>query len=165
METKRAPDDAVILVAEDVENDIVLIRRAFERARIKNPLLVVRDGEEVVRYLEGAGRFSNREQYPFPDLLLLDLKMPRMDGFEVLQWIRDHSQFKKLRVVVLTSSQDIYDVNKAYQMGASSFLVKPLEFDNYTALATTMARFWLEYSRTPSYETYDTPAKSSHENI
>src|SRR6266850_3873045 len=142
MEPKEPPGDAVILLAEDREDDAILIRKAFARTGISNPIYVVHDGEEAVHYLEGSGKYSNRELYPLPDLLLLDLKMPRMDGFEVLQWLREHSELKGLRVVVLTSSQDIYDVNKAYSLGANSFLVKPLEFENYTALTRTLAKFW-----------------------
>src|SRR3989442_7719191 len=115
-------DKAVILLAEDREDDILLIRRAFEKGGIRNPLFVVRDGEEVVSYLEGIGRYSNREEYPLPDLLLLDLKMPRMDGFDVLRWLRQQPGLGSLRVVVLTASDQIRDVNVAYRLGANSFM-------------------------------------------
>src|SRR5438105_2858307 len=116
---------AVILVAEDREDDIILIRRAFARARVVNPIHVVRDGEEALAYLKGEGKYGNRREYPLPELLLLDLKMPRMDGFEVLRWVRSQPDLRLLRVVVLTSSEDVRDVNLAYQLGANSFLVKP----------------------------------------
>jgi CheY-like chemotaxis protein len=148
--TNHEPHQAVILLAEDREDDVLLVRRALVRAEVKNPLMVVRNGEEVVAYLEGTGKYSNREHFPVPDLLLLDLKMPRMDGFEVLQWLRQHPEMKALRVIVLTSSQDIYDVNRAYELGANSFLVKPLEFENYAALTRTLAKFWFEQSKTPA---------------
>src|SRR5215470_13170805 len=108
------PDQSVILLAEDREDDILLVRRSFARAYISNPLQVVRDGVEVISYLEGEGKFANRDEYPLPDLLLLDLKMPRMDGFEVLKWIRTQAGLSTLRVVVLTSSERIRDVNIAY---------------------------------------------------
>src|SRR5258705_8683596 len=115
------PDQAVILLAEDREDDIALIRKAFARAYVLNPLQVVRDGEEAIAYLSGEGKYSNRAEYPLPDLLLLDLKMPRIDGFEVLKWIREQPGLSALRVVVLTSSEDIRDVNVAYRLGANSF--------------------------------------------
>src|SRR4030081_1713917 len=124
-------DHAVILLVEDRPDDVVLIRRAFLKGNIINPLFVVYDGEEAIAYLSGEGKYANREEYPLPDLLLLDLKMPQKDGFEVLQWIRDQPGLKSLRVVVLTSSEDLHEVNHAYELGANSFLVKPLEFENF----------------------------------
>src|SRR6266850_4379035 len=117
-------DQAVILLAEDREDDIVLVRRAFAKAYVLNPLQIVRDGEELVAYLKGEGKYANRAEYPLPDLLLLDLKMPRMDGFQVLEWIRQQPGLSNLRVVVLTSSENMRDVNRAYQLGANSFMVK-----------------------------------------
>jgi CheY-like chemotaxis protein len=143
------PETAVILLVEDREDDVMLVRRALERAQITNPLFVVRDGEAAIAYLDGVGKFANRDEYPLPDLMLLDIKMPKVDGYEVLRYIRSHATFKSLRVIVLTSSEDIYDVNKAYDLGANSFLVKPLEFENYAALMRTMSTFWLQQSRNP----------------
>jgi CheY-like chemotaxis protein len=146
------PDHAVILLAEDLSNDVFLVRRALANAGVKNPFFVVSDGEECLAYLRGVGKFSNRDEYPLPDILLLDLKMPRMDGFEVLREIRANKAFAPLRVIVLTSSEEISDVNKAYELGANSFLVKPLEFDNYTAMMRTLSAFWLKGSRAPVIE-------------
>src|SRR6185436_1684427 len=91
------PDEAVILLAEDREDDVLLVRKAFERGAINNPLQVARDGEEAMAYLSGEGNYSNRAEYPLPDLLLLDLKMPRVDGFDVIRWIRRQPQFSSLR--------------------------------------------------------------------
>ena len=130
------PDRAVILLAEDREDDILLIRRAFKEANIRNPLFIVRDGEETIQYLKGEGKFANRAEYPLPDLLLLDLRMPGLDGFDVLQWVRQQSGLSALRILVLTSSEEIYDVNRAYQLGANSFLVKPYDFDDFKSLST-----------------------------
>src|SRR5260370_9232565 len=98
------PDQSVILLAEDRYDDIFLIRRAFEKGGLLNPLQVVRNGEEVVAYLKGEGKFANRAEYPLPQLLLLDLKMPLMDGFDVLPWLRPHPSLRALRIDVLTSS-------------------------------------------------------------
>src|SRR5258705_4711509 len=141
------PDQAVILLAEDREDDIALIRKAFARAYVLNPLQVVRDGEEAIAYLSGEGKYSNRAEFPLPDLLLLDLKMPRVDGFEVLQWIREQPSLSSLRIVVLTSSNQLRDVNRAYQLGANSFLVKPLDFQNFRSLSKMIEGYWLNTSK------------------
>src|SRR5207245_7487111 len=122
---------SVILLVEDREDDIILIRRAFTKGNVLNPLQVVRDGDEAIAYLSGQGRYSNRAEYPLPDLVLLDLKMPRVDGFEVIRWIREQPGLKALRFVVLTSSDEMRDVNLAYQLGANSFLVKPVKFADF----------------------------------
>jgi len=142
-------EQAIILLAEDREDDILLIRRAFKQGGINNPLHVVRDGEQAVAYLKGEGRFFNREEYPVPDLLLLDLKMPRMDGFEVLRWIRKQPGLSSLRVVMLTSSEDIRDVNVAYRMGANSFMVKPMDFENVVELGKVLRDYWLKLDKAP----------------
>src|SRR3974377_337714 len=96
-------DKVPILLAEDDKNDAFLMQRAFDDAGFRNPLFLVQNGQEVVDYLDGAGRFSARTQYPIPGLLLLDLKMPLMDGFDVLAWLRERPEFESLPVVVLTS--------------------------------------------------------------
>src|ERR1700693_3046622 len=110
----------VILLAEDLEADILIITRAFKDVYVPHRLLVVRSGEETIEYLLGHGQYGDRQQFPFPALLLLDLKMPRMDGFEVLRWLRAVPALNHLRVIVLTASDHIHDVNQAYKLGASS---------------------------------------------
>jgi CheY-like chemotaxis protein len=103
------------------------------------------------------GPYANRERFPFPELVLLDLKLVQMDGFEVLKWVRAHPHFKDLRVVVLTSSSNIRDVNKAYQLGANSFLVKPLELEN---IASFFATIWIQLwkaNNTPAPEKMTAP--------
>src|SRR5207245_10167305 len=92
----------VILLAEDSEDDVILIERAFRKAKIMAPQMAVRDGEEAICYLSGFGRFSDRTQFPFPDLFLLDLKLPIRDGFEVLRWIQTQPELKKLPVIAFT---------------------------------------------------------------
>src|SRR5881296_1298924 len=103
------PERAVILVADDSEEDILLIRKAFERGHITNPFFAVKSGDEAISYLKGEGKYSNRDEYPLPGLLLLDLKMPGTDGFEVLCWIRHQPGLSSMRIVVLTSSDHIRD--------------------------------------------------------
>jgi len=155
MAKESMAEDAVILLAEDEEDYVLLIQRAFSKANILNPLHVVWNGQEVISYLKGDGKYSNREEYPLPDLLLLDLKMPRVNGFEVLQWIRQQPGLAPLRVLVLTSSDQIRDVNEAYRLGANSFLVKPLDFEDFAQLSHLIQEFWLKASKAP--ETFRPP--------
>lgn len=159
---KYIPENAVILLAEDDEDCILLIRDAFRRAGILNPLYAVWNGEEVIHYLNGQGKYANRAEYPLPGLLLLDLKMPRMNGFEVLEWVRNQPGFARLRILVLTSSDEIRDVNKAYQLGANSFMVKPIEFEDLTELSRLIRDFWLEASRSPETFRPSRSAEASH---
>jgi CheY-like chemotaxis protein len=135
--------DALILLAEDNENDINLLQRALLKAEIHNPLEIVRDGEETIAYLKGQGKFSDRARYPLPALLLLDLNMPRTDGFQVLDWIRRKPEFDTLRVVVLTVSRDVYDVTRAYRFGANSFFVKSLDSQTFAQLVESIKGYWL----------------------
>lgn len=146
------PDRAVILLAEDREDDVLLIKRSFEKADVVNPIYVVSNGEEAIWYLRGEGKYSNRAEYPLPSLLLLDLKMPIKDGFEVLKWIRQQPCLSALRVLVLTSSDSLRDVNLAYKLGANSFLVKPLEFENCRQLGSLIRDYWLKMSQTPEIQ-------------
>ena len=141
-----------VLIAEDIENDVELLRRSFEHAGIQAALQVVRDGEECIAYLAGTGRYANRKEYPLPDLLLLDLKMPRVSGFDVLKWIRAEKSLAPLRVVVLTSSERIRDINMAYDLGANSFLTKPVDFTDFTNTIQVMLNYWLEQSKKPEIE-------------
>jgi CheY-like chemotaxis protein len=142
-------DHAVILIVDDRQDDFLLMRHGFHRAGLLNPLHWVSSGEEAIQYLNGSGRYSHRVEHPLPDLILLDLKMLGMDGFEVLTWIRRQPGIRILPVVVLTSSEQIQDVNHAYSLGANSFLVKPLDFMNYAELAKILRDFWLKCARRP----------------
>ena len=126
-----------ILLVENNPDDILLITRAFQRAKVRRPIQKVKGGLDAIAYLKGEPRFVDRRKYPLPAVVLLDIKMPVMDGFEVLRWIRRDEKFSELCVVMLTSSDLIRDVNQAYQLGANSFLVKPLDFEN----AADLARF------------------------
>jgi CheY-like chemotaxis protein len=143
------PETKVILLAEDREDDIIMVRRSFERAHIFNPLHVVRDGDEAIQYLAGIGKYSVRVEYPLPSLMLMDLKMPCTDGFEVLKWIRSQRSLSALPVVVLTCSEEMRDVNRAYELGANSFLIKPMDFDNSPSLGQMIKDYWLNFSKLP----------------
>jgi CheY-like chemotaxis protein len=137
-------DDAVILLVEDREDDVLLIKKSFERAHLTNPVQVARDGDEAIAYLSGEGEFGNRADNPLPILILLDLKMPKVGGFEVLSWVRKQEELRAIPVIVLTCSDQIRDVNKAYELGANSFLVKPLDFENYIELSKLLRQYWLK---------------------
>lgn len=140
---------ALILIIEDNEVDLTLIRRAFAKARVLNPLFCVNTGEDAIAYFKGEGRFSNREEYPLPDLVLLDLKLTGMNGLDVLKWIREQPGLRALRVVMLTGSSATEDINRAYQLGANSFLVKPMDFDTFVQIAGAIAGYWVWMSEAP----------------
>jgi len=142
-------EQPLILLVEDREDDVLLLRRSFQKAGISNPIQVARNGEEAVSYLGGTGKYSNRAEFPLPDLILLDLKMPKVDGFEVLRWIRTQPELSGMRVVVLSSSESIRDVNLAYALGANSFLVKPADFNDYVELSGFINDYWFVLSKTP----------------
>ena len=141
-------DNAVLLVEDDV-NDVLLIQRAFRRATLNTPLHVVSDGEEAVRYLEGQGQYADRQRYPLPTVTLLDLKLPRLSGLEVLQWLREQPGLKRLPVVVLTSSREVSDVQRAYDLGANSYLVKPVTPDGLLEMVKTLDLYWLSLNESP----------------
>jgi CheY-like chemotaxis protein len=143
------PERALILIVDDSDDDITVVRKAFQKAYIPNPIYAVKCGEEAIAYFKGEGRYSNRDEYPLPDLLLLDLKMPGIDGFEVLRWIRQQPTLSATRVVVLTGSDHIRDVNQAYQLGTNSFMVKPGDFENYIELGKSLGKYWLHQSKAP----------------
>ena len=157
------PETQLILLAEDRQDDIDIILKAFERAGVSTPIHVVRDGEEAVQYLKGDGRYYNRAEYPLPSLFLLDLKMPRMDGFEVLKWVRAQPGLNTLPIVVLTSSDQIRDVNRAYELGANSFLVKRMEFNDARALSRMINDYWLKVSAQPTTARPQRPARNPEE--
>ncbi len=138
-----------ILLVEDDPNDVLLIRRALRNAMIANPLREVADGDEAIAYLSGVDGYGDRDAHPLPALVLLDLKLPRRDGFEVLRWIRAQPGLRRLPVVVLTSSRETADVNRAYDEGANSYLVKPVAFDALLELVRRVDEFWLYLSETP----------------
>jgi CheY-like chemotaxis protein len=141
--------DFVMLLIEDEPNDITLIQHAFAKASLVNPLKIVRDGEEAVKYLAGSEDFADRGRYPLPSLILLDLKLPRKSGLEVLQWLRQQPTLKHIPVIVLTSSKESSDISRAYQFGANSYLVKPVSFEGLLELVKSIGMYWMILSKTP----------------
>ena len=140
------PEHSVVLLAEDRDDDVFLIRRAFIQGNIFNPLFVVRDGEEAIAYIKGEGNYSNRSQFPRPDLVLLDLKMPGKDGFEVLKWIRQQPDLNGLIVIVLTSSDELCDFEAAFKLGANSYLIKPDGFERVFDMIMALKAHWLSWA-------------------
>ena len=154
---------APILVVEDDGNDTLLIRRTLASSGIPNPRHFVETGEAAINYLSARGQYTDRKKYPLPALVLLDLKLPGIGGLEVLRWIRAEPGVRHLRVIVLTSSKEIRDVNAAYRLGANSFLVKPLEFENMSALfAAVGTQLWK--SQTES-EPLELPARTANAKV
>ena len=129
-----------ILVAEDQEVDVFLLKRAFRQAGLFYTLMDVPDGEKAVQYLKGHPPFDDRIQFPFPQLLLLDLKMPKMNGFDVLAWMAGRPDMHGLAVVVFTSSPLESDVRMAFKLGASCFLTKPNDLDEMVGIAKYVAQ-------------------------
>jgi len=146
-------DHLPILLAEDDEDDAFLLRRAFTKAQLPNPLQIVPDGEQVMAYLKGQGEFSDRKKYPFPGLVLLDIKMPNMDGLDTLAAIRNDPQLKRLIVIFLTSSEQESDINQAFNLCANSYLVKPRNSDRLIEILQKFKSYWLGLNHYPTYST------------
>jgi len=136
-------DRDTVLLVEDDPDDVLLTQIAFEKARLANPLQVVRDGEEALAYLKGEGIFADRGRFPLPILLLLDLKMPKKTGFQVLEWVRAQPNFSRLPVAIMTSSDHDPDVTRSYQLGADSYLVKPPDAETLLNLVQRLHAYWL----------------------
>lgn len=134
---------APILAAEDDENDALFLTRAHKEAGLENPLVIVRDGQEAVDYLGGASIYADRAAHPLPGLLLLDLKMPRMNGFDVLAWLAMQPDLKHLPVIILSSSSNEADMERARQMGARDYLIKPHHYRELTGMLRDLSARWL----------------------
>jgi CheY-like chemotaxis protein len=140
----------LILHAEDDPNDVLLVGLGFRKAAIPAVLRIVNDGEQVIQYLAGEGPFADRTANPLPALLLLDLKLPRRSGFEVLSWVRSHDDLRRLPIVMLTSSAQAEDINRCYEMGANSYVVKPSVLEDLVTMAKKISAYWLEFNARPA---------------
>jgi len=136
-----------ILLAEDNDDDVLITKRAWKKGQIKNKLYVVNNGEQALEFLYRKGEFANS---PRPCLMLLDLKMPRVDGFEVLETIKGDSYLKKMPVIILTTSSRSKDVDRAYELGANSYIVKPVSYENFIQTVIAMQKYWLVVCEIPS---------------
>jgi CheY-like chemotaxis protein len=132
-----------ILLVEDDLNDIFLVKRAFKMARIQNPLQIVTDGEEAIHYLSGQGKYADRAAFPLPKLIVMDLKMPRLTGFEVLKWVKgDNKPLRRIPIVIVSSSDNPEDVNRAYGLGANAYMVKPVQLRAVEHLFESITHYW-----------------------
>lgn len=139
----------VILCAEDDDDDRLLIREAWEEGRLANDLRFVNDGEELMEYLQHRGAWSDPASAPRPGLILLDLNMPRKDGREALQEIRNDPDLRRIPVVVLTTSKAEEDILRSYDLGVNSFITKPVTFDSMVETLQTVGRYWFEIVEIP----------------
>jgi CheY-like chemotaxis protein len=138
-----------ILLVEDNEDDVFLMRQAVRKASIPNPLQIAEDGQQALDYLQGAGKYIDRTLYPLPFLILLDLRLPFVPGLEVLEWIRQRPELETMLVVVLTASREDHDIETAYRLGANSYLVKPPTPEKLTELVKTLGDYWLRHNEPP----------------
>jgi CheY-like chemotaxis protein len=128
----------VILLVDDNPHDVVLIRLAFRRVGIIDTIHLVKDGDEAMRYIRGEGAYIDRQQFPVPTLVLLDLKMPQTSGFEVLRWIREQPKLAGVVIVVMSGSKNDADIERAYALGANSYLVKPSRFEEMVKMMESL---------------------------
>jgi CheY-like chemotaxis protein len=142
--------EGTILLVEDDSNDVFFLQYAFEAVGITNPMQVVTDGQQAIDYLAGTNQFADRRQFPLPVLVLLDLKLPVKMGLEVLRWIQVQPYLANLLVIILTSSSDSADVERAYALGARSYLVKPVSLEKRVEMAKVIKNYWLELNRQPT---------------
>ena len=140
---------ATILLVEDNRMDVELTLDAFKEARLQNKIQVVMNGQDALDYLFRRGNYADRKTYPMPDLILLDLKLPRVDGFEVLRQIKSTPILKRLPVIILTSSKDEGDRALSYDIGANSYLVKPVSFEGFLAVVRQIEGYWLSLNIAP----------------
>jgi CheY-like chemotaxis protein len=139
------PSAVNILIAEDQETDAYLMKWAFKKVGLEHNFAHVIDGQQTVDYLSGTAPYSDRDKFPFPDLLLLDLKMPRLTGFDVLSWLKANPSLNRFPVVVLTSSDLPADIQKAQELGAADYRVKPSGLDGMVRLALEIDQKWLKH--------------------
>jgi CheY-like chemotaxis protein len=143
------PRDRAVLFADDSEDDRFFIKHACAEAGVTSAIAMVDDGDEVVKYLEGADVYGDRAKHPLPGLVVLDLKMPRKTGLETLKWIRDHRRFRCLPVIILSASINPGDIRGAYALGACAFLAKPSTAQELAELMRALKTFWLRFNEYP----------------
>ena len=138
-----------ILLIEDNPSDIDLTKRALEKGRIANALMVVSDGQEALDYLFGTGEYAGRDSSDFPALTLLDLKMPKVSGLDVLRRIRSDSRTRRMPVVILTSSREEQDIAAGYDLGVNSYILKPIDFEHFVQSVAQLGLYWLVLNEEP----------------
>jgi two-component system response regulator len=142
-------NNKMILLVEDNPNDEALTLRAFKKSKIANEVVVVRDGAEALDFLLGTGQYANRDLMVMPTVILLDLKLPKLDGLEVLERLRANPRTQLLPVVILTSSGEEQDIAQGYHLGANSYLRKPVDFMKFIAAIEQLGLYWLVLNEPP----------------
>ncbi len=142
-------NDYPILLIEDNENDVILVKRAFKKLNIPNPLIIFNDGEEAIIFFDKYIKLESNISYSMPILILLDLKLPKRSGFEILEYIKNKNIIKRIPVIILTSSSDSSDINKAYDLGANSYLTKPFSFEELLNMFNLLSIYWLKFNYKP----------------
>ncbi|MDJ0797279.1 MAG: response regulator [Calothrix sp. MO_167.B12] len=146
---KGRQTNLTILMADDDEDDCMLVREALAESRLQNPLNIVTDGEELMDYLHQRGLYTDPQAAPRPGLILLDLNMPKKDGREALQEIKADPQLRQIPVVVMTTSSSKEDIDYTYSLGANSFIIKPVTFASLVEVMRTIEKYWLEIVELP----------------
>ena len=149
-----------ILLIEDSENDALLMQRALQKSAVPDGVHIARSGKEAIEYLKGVGPFSNRQEFPLPQLILLDLQMPEMHGLKVLEWIRSQPEFRSTVVIVLSSSRLTGDIQLAYKLGSNSYLVKPPTLEMLYQTVAAIAQYWLALNQWPDDSRRAGPAEA-----
>ena len=134
--------DLTIVIVEDNENDAQLLEMAFRAIGVHCPVRMVEDGDAAIEYLRGCGKYEDRAAFPFPNVLFLDLKMPRVSGFDVLRWLKEHPDCAVMPTMVFSSSSVAEDVKLAYELGANGYLAKPAAFNDLKAMLRSTLEFW-----------------------
>lgn len=135
-----------ILLVEDNPDDVFFMQRACKAASLENPVHVAEDGRQAIEYLSGEGKFEDRNTYPLPCLILLDLKLPGKGGLEVLKWMREREEFTTRVVIVLTTSREPRDIHEAYRLGANAYLVKPTSPAQLAEVISAIKTFWIDHN-------------------
>ena len=142
-----------VLLVEDDLNDIFLVKRAFKMAQLPTPLQVVTDGVEAISYLQGDGKYADRHAFPLPHLIVMDIKMPRKTGFEVLAWVKGNElPIRRIPIVIVSSSNNPSDINRAYELGANAYMVKPVNFRAVEHLFSSITHYWGSECAKPELE-------------
>jgi len=135
-------EELPILIAEDDENDAIILQRALRAAGFNNPFHISKNGADVIRYLKGEVPYSDRQKYRFPRIVITDLKMPELDGFQLLEWLQKHPECNVIPRIVLSASQQDSDIQRAYKLGVNSYLVKPIKFEELVANLRLALDYW-----------------------
>ncbi len=146
--------NGTLLIVEDEENDVLFLKDALRKANILSPIQVVEDGRLAMDYLAGVGKYDDRKTYPLPSVIFLDLKLPQVNGLAILKWIREQSDLPPILVMVLTASSLDEDIERAYRLGANSYVVKPSSRDKLVEVLKDFGNWWFKHNEPPPRRIY-----------